>query len=65
MSTSVPDITCLKCNEKLEERKTLFTYLGFTFSTPLPRCPVCGQVYISEGYATGKLHDVEKTLEDK
>ena len=58
-------IMCLKCNKQLTEQKTLFTYLNFTFSAPLPRCPVCGQVYISEEYVSGKLNDVEATLEDK
>ena len=56
---------CLKCDRQLVERKTLFTYLNFTFSSPLPCCPVCGQVYISEEFVSGKLNDVEATLEDK
>jgi hypothetical protein len=56
---------CLKCDRNLEERRTLFTYLGFPISAPLPRCPVCGQVYVSEEFALGKLAEVEKTLEDK
>ena len=65
MSGQVPDMTCLKCGLRLAERKTVFTYLGFTFSSPLPRCPGCGQVYVSPEFAAGKLSEVEKTLEDK
>ncbi len=63
--SAASNMTCLKCNARLVERKTLFTYLKFNFSAPLPRCPVCGQVYISEEFAAGKLSDVETTLEDK
>lgn len=63
--STLPDMTCLQCSEKLVVQKTYLTYLGFPLSTPLPRCPICGQVYISEAFAAGKLHDVEKTLEDK
>jgi hypothetical protein len=59
------NMTCVKCDAALFELKTVFTYLQFTFTAPLPRCPVCGQVYISEEYVTGKLNDVEETLEDK
>jgi hypothetical protein len=59
------DIICLKCNQPLSEQKTYFHYLGFPFSTPLPRCPQCGQVYVSQQFAGGKLCEVEETLEDK
>jgi hypothetical protein len=65
MSTGLPDMTCLKCGMRLVEQKTTLTYLGFTFSSPLPRCPVCGQAYLSAEFVAGKLSDVEKTLEDK
>jgi len=40
-------------------------YLGNRFVTDLPTCPTCGQVYISEDVATGKMAEVEQLLEDK
>ncbi len=58
-------MTCFKCHDHLIEKKVLFTYLNFPFSTTLPRCPSCGQTYLSEDFVEGKLSDVEKTLEDK
>jgi NAD-dependent SIR2 family protein deacetylase len=59
------NMTCLKCNEKLTEQKVRFTYLNFPITTTLPACPVCGQAYLSEEFAEGKLAEVEQTLEDK
>jgi ssDNA-binding Zn-finger/Zn-ribbon topoisomerase 1 len=58
-------LICLKCNVPLELRKTSFTYLGFNFKTDLPKCPVCGQVYLSEELVKGKVTEVETSLEDK
>ena len=40
-------------------------YLENAFPVELPRCPKCGQVYVPETLATGKMLDVEKALEDK
>lgn len=56
---------CVKCNVPLVEQKTSFAYLGFNFNTELPRCPSCGQVFISEELVKGKMAEVETTLEDK
>jgi hypothetical protein len=64
-SASMSEIICLKCDRPLTEQKTYFHYLGFPFSTPLPRCPECGQVYVPQSFAAGKLGEVETTLEDK
>ncbi|UWG95693.1 hypothetical protein LPY66_12290 [Dehalobacter sp. DCM] len=58
-------LLCLKCNAAMEQQKTSFTYLGFNFEASLPRCPVCGQVYISEDIVKGKIKEVETLLEDK
>lgn len=57
--------SCVKCSTRLTEQKVTFHYLDFPISAPLPRCPVCGQVYLSEEFVEGKLAEVEKTLEDK
>jgi len=65
MNENLPDMTCMKCDRKLEEKKTLFTYHGFPLSALLPRCPECGQAYISEEFALGRLAEAEEALEDK
>jgi hypothetical protein len=40
-------------------------YLGNAFPVELPRCPKCGQVYVPEDIALGRMAEVEKELEDK
>lgn len=60
-----PALICQKCNVPLEGQKTCFSYLGFNFNTELPRCPVCGQIFLSEELAAGKVAEVEMGLEDK
>ncbi|MDR0518864.1 MAG: hypothetical protein LBG82_02245 [Clostridiales Family XIII bacterium] len=42
-----------------------FSYLGRDFRHTVLRCPVCGQVYIPEDTAAGRMREVEKSLEDK
>ncbi len=56
---------CLKCNLPLEMGKIGISYLGNTFPVDLPKCPGCGQVYVSEDLALGRMAEVEKLLEDK
>ena len=58
-------LECCKCHKKLVLRKTQFHYMGFSFHTDLPCCPCCGQVYISEELARGKIAEVEMELEEK
>jgi uncharacterized Zn finger protein len=58
-------IICSKCNVELEMIETVLYYLEHTFKNALPRCPKCGQVYISEDLVKGKVSEVEMTLEDK
>ena len=60
-----PLILCRKCNVYLESRKTKFSYLGHYMEDELPRCPKCGQVYISEEFVEGKMRKVEESLEEK
>jgi len=60
-----PHWMCEKCREKLTVGKVTVEYLGNQFVTDLPTCPKCGQVYISEDLATGKMAEVEQLLEDK
>jgi len=56
---------CNKCDEELITQKTVFDYLGSTFSHEVPVCPKCGAVYISRELALGKMNEVEQQLEDK
>ena len=56
---------CGKCNRPLEITKVDVAYLGSAFPVDLWKCPQCGQVFIPENLALGKMADVEKQLEDK
>lgn len=56
---------CARCNKPLEMRKVSVGYMGSKFPVELPVCPECGQVYVSEDLASGRMAEVEKTLEDK
>jgi hypothetical protein len=58
-------LICCRCRKPLELRKTDFTYLGHTFYADLPRCPGCGQVYISEELVGSRIAEVEMNMEDK
>lgn len=56
---------CLKCGLPLEEKKTVFLYLGHEMSHPVLRCPRCGQAFVPEELVKGKIAEVEKLLEEK
>jgi uncharacterized Zn finger protein len=58
-------LICAKCGIPLIEIETKFEYLKHEFSHTIPKCPVCGRIYISEGLAAGKMFEVETMLEDK
>ncbi len=60
-----PQWMCGRCGCALETKKVNVSYMGSSFPVDLPVCPQCGQVYISEELATGKMADVEQLLEDK
>jgi transposase len=49
----------------MTESEVEFSYLNRSFRHKVPRCPECGQVYISEKLASGRMSDVEKQLEEK
>ena len=59
------DITCTRCGVKMELSQADFTYLGHNFHTDVMRCPKCGEVYIPQELAEGKIADTETALEDK
>jgi uncharacterized Zn finger protein len=58
-------LICEKCGVPLETKKTVLKYMGLDFNADLPCCPVCGQVYIPEDLARGRLTEVEHLLEEK
>ena len=58
-------LICSTCRCPLEEKRVDFESLGPTFFADAPRCPVCGQVYLSEELVKGRVAEVEMQLEDK
>lgn len=58
-------IICDRCQLPLAKAKTNLTYQGVKFDAELPRCPNCGQAFVPEDLALGKMHELEITLEDK
>jgi len=56
---------CAKCGAGLVKKNKIFSYMGMTFSHEVPRCPVCGMVFISKELADGKMAEVEQLMEDK
>jgi len=58
-------LICDICKVEMVEREVDFSYLNRSFRHKVPRCPQCGQVFISEELASGRMSDVEKMLEEK
>lgn len=58
-------LICCKCQKELRPQKTDFTYLGHTFYADMLKCPGCGQVFIPEELAKGRIAEVEMQMEDK
>lgn len=58
-------LVCMRCNEPMKSGVVTLSYLGSSFPVELTKCEKCGLVYIPEELATGKMDQVEKTLEDK
>jgi NAD-dependent SIR2 family protein deacetylase len=62
----VENLYCSKCGLPLEERTVSVNYLGFHIENEkLPRCPKCGQFYVSEVLVKGKVNSLETSLEEK
>lgn len=63
----MPDqtIICYQCQKELAPAKTQLSYLGISLTADILRCPKCGQVYIPEDLAKGRIAAVETQLEDK
>lgn len=58
-------LMCCKCGVPLQIKEVTFHYLNFHVNNKLPACPSCGQVYIEESLAIGKMKEVEMSLEEK
>jgi len=58
-------LICDKCQVEMKEHDVEFKYLNRSFRHKVPRCPQCGQVFISEKLASGRMKDVEIMLEEK
>jgi uncharacterized protein with PIN domain len=58
-------LICEPCQVAMEPIEAHFTYLKRTFKHKVLRCPVCGQIYISEQLAKGRMREVEVALEEK
>ncbi|MDR2157326.1 MAG: hypothetical protein LBO81_06060 [Clostridiales Family XIII bacterium] len=56
---------CELCDVEMTPLEAQFNYLNRTFKHVVLRCPRCGQVYIPEELAEGRMREVEKTLEEK
>jgi hypothetical protein len=56
---------CARCQVALVIKKVDVSYLGSSFPVDMPVCPQCGQAFVPEALALGKMVEVEKTLEDK
>ena len=59
------ELVCAKCALPLGLQTVNLAYLNNNFSVELPRCPGCGMVFVAEGLATGRMLEVEQSLEDK
>lgn len=59
------DWMCSVCNKPLEPGQVMVSYLGSSYPVELMRCPICGQVLVTEDLALGRMIEVERSLEDK
>jgi uncharacterized protein with PIN domain len=58
-------LICDRCKVEMQLMEAQFMSLKRSFRHKIPRCPQCGQVYIPEELARGRMHEVETALEDK
>ncbi|MCI8422340.1 MAG: hypothetical protein HFF50_02245 [Lawsonibacter sp.] len=59
------ELICGTCQCPLVKKRVDFSYLTHTFFADALRCPICGQVYLSEELVKGRVAEVEMELEDK
>lgn len=58
-------LMCDRCKVEMELTDAQLSYLGRSFHHNVMRCPGCGQVYIPEDLAKGRMSQVEALLEEK
>ncbi|MEG0156863.1 MAG: DNA-binding protein [Anaerovoracaceae bacterium] len=58
-------IICDRCKVPLEEHDAQFSYLDRTFRHKVLRCPICGQVSLTEEIVGGRMKEVEALMEEK
>ena len=58
-------LICDRCWTALVPGEVVLHYMGNDFPIEMPKCPVCGQAFIPEELAMGKILQVEQALEDK
>lgn len=56
---------CARCNRSLEPATVNVSYMDDAYPVELLQCPQCGQVFVPEELALGKMLQVEQSLEDK
>ena len=59
------ELICTKCEIALAPANVKFRYMDREMQAEAPRCPRCGQIYLSEELVAGKVRQVEQSLEDK
>ena len=59
------ELVCGQCHIPLENGEILLHYMGNDFPVLMPKCPRCGQGFIPQELAIGKILQVEQALEDK
>jgi hypothetical protein len=58
-------LVCNKCQQEMVMAAVEVFYLGAKFEIELMKCPSCGLVYVPDSLATGRMAQVELSLEDK
>ena len=58
-------LICDRCGKPLVMGEVRFTYLDFDFKETRPKCPQCGQVFLSEEFVNTKVVTLEEQLEEK
>ncbi|MDR0852402.1 MAG: hypothetical protein LBN36_07890 [Clostridiales Family XIII bacterium] len=58
-------LICDKCQVEMADMDVQFSYLNRSFRHKVKRCPICGQVCLSEELVTGRISAVEGLMEDK
>ncbi|NLF80511.1 MAG: DNA-binding protein [Clostridia bacterium] len=58
-------LKCARCGVDLEMKKIDFKYFEVEIAKEIPCCPSCGQYFIDQELAEGRMRAAEMELEDK